>query len=292
MATAKKVRIPPPHADGFIRFGKRKAKRDARNLMFASLLRAAPKLPAEYDFDVAHKGVPTPMFGNDTYGDCVMAGRAHQTLRFELVEQKKLLKITDQDVLTEYFSETGGADTGLVVLDSIKEWRSKGWVAAKRRYKIKAFAEVDPTRSTDIKRAVYMDLGVGLGFLLPDAAIKQFTAGKPWTVVSGASGKANPRNGHYVYVPGYTKTGPVCVTWGRKQQMSWQFLAKYCDEAYTLIDAADNTTKKKRMLNAAKLQDFLDQLKQAKKTSAAAPRKHATAKRVTAKRATRRSRRG
>ena len=39
-------------------------------------------------------GVPTPMFGNDVYGDCVMAGRGHQTLRFELIEQNKIIKIT------------------------------------------------------------------------------------------------------------------------------------------------------------------------------------------------------
>jgi hypothetical protein len=44
------------------------------------------------------------MFGNDKYGDCVIAGRAHQTLRFEAVEQKKLISVTEQDVLREYWT--------------------------------------------------------------------------------------------------------------------------------------------------------------------------------------------
>ena len=64
-------------------------------------------------------------------------------------------------------------------------------------------------------------------------------------------------------MPGYTKSGPVCVTWGRKQQMSWAFLVKYCDEAYAIIDAID-TAKKKRGLDAGKLDAFLAGLRKAK----------------------------
>lgn len=262
--------IPKPRPDGIVRFGKRKAKRDDRNLMFAVLLKAPPALPAEYDFDVAHHGIPTPMFGNDQYGDCVIAGRAHQTLRFEKAEQNKLIAISDNDVLHEYFGETGGVDSGLVVLDSLKEWRKQGWLAAKRRYKIEAFAQIDQAKRSEVKRAVFMDIGVGLGFTLPDAALTQFYAGKPWSVVSGKAGRPNPRKGHYVYVPGYTKIGPVCVTWGRKQQMSWAFLAKYCDEAYAIIDAID-TAKKKRALDAGRLDAFLAGLRKAKRAAAKKP---------------------
>ena len=272
--------IPKPRPGGILRFGKRTAKRDDRNLMFAALLKAPPVLPAEYDFDVAHHGIPTPMFGNDQYGDCVMAGRAHQTLRFEKAEKNKLIKISDNDVLHEYFNETGGADSGLVVLDSLKEWRSTGWIAAKKRYQIKAFAQINQARRVEVKRAVFMDIGLGLGLTLPDSALPQFYAGKPWAVVSGKPGQPNPNNGHYVYVPGYTKSGPVCVTWGRKQQMSWAFLAKYCDEAYAIIDAIDSA-KKKRALDVGKLDAFLRALRkrkpaEAKKTSA---RKRSAAKR-------------
>jgi hypothetical protein len=258
--------IPKPRPGGIVRFGKQKARRDKRNLMFATLLKAPPVLPAEYDFDVVHHGIPTPMFGNDQYGDCVMAGRAHQTLRFEKAEQNKLIAITDNDVLHEYFSESGGTDSGLVVLDSLKEWRTTGWIAAKKRYTIKAFAQIDQGKRSEVKRAVFMDIGVGLGFTLPDAALTQFYAGKPWAVVSGQPGQPNPKNGHYVYVPGYTKSGPVCVTWGRKQQMSWAFLAKYCDEAYAIIDAID-TAKKKRALDAGKLDAFLSALRNRKPAS-------------------------
>src|SRR5262249_43696677 len=144
------------------KLGKASAKKDARNLKFARLLRAVPKLPASYDFDLTHSGIPTPMFGNDVYGDCVIAGRAHQTLRFEDIEQGSVLMITDKEVLKEYFKETGGSDTGLVVLNSLKEWRQKGWKVGKHAYQIQAFAEVDFTNHQEVRQAVFADVGVGL----------------------------------------------------------------------------------------------------------------------------------
>lgn len=140
----------------------------------------------------------------------MIAGRAHQTLRFEDLEQKTVIPISDPDVRREYFKETGGADTGLVVLDSLNLWRQRGWRVGRKRY-----------------------------VELPGAAIPQFQAGQPWTVVKGPQGRPDPDLGHYVYICGYNKTGPVCVTWGSKQQMTWQWYDKYVDEAYCIIDAKD-----------------------------------------------------
>ena len=94
------------------KLGKADAKRDSRNLRFRAVLRAAAALPASYDFDTKHPGIPTPMFGNDELGDCVMAGRAHQTLRFEDIEQGSVLMITDKDVINEYYQGDRGSRFG------------------------------------------------------------------------------------------------------------------------------------------------------------------------------------
>lgn len=253
MAKAKGIDALP-----YFKLGKAPAKRDGRNLKLATVMKAVA-LPPEYDFDVKHKAVPTPMFGNDELGDCVIAGRAHQTLRFELMEQGKLIKIGEADVEKEYFGETGGGDTGLVVLDSLKIWRTPGWKVGSRKYKIKAFAQVEPKNHTQVKRAIFLDIGIGLGLGLPKTAQAQFAAGKPWDVVSGSGSAFNSWGGHYVYVSGYTKTGIVCVTWGRKHAITWKFLDKYCDEAYAIIDAV-NTAKKKAGIDQKKLDAFLDAL--------------------------------
>ena len=241
------------------KLGKAPAKKDRRNLKFATLLRAAaPALPPTYDFDVTHSGIPTPMFGNDVHGDCVIAGRAHQTLRFEDIEQGSVLMITDKEVLREYFKETGGPDSGLVVLDSLNEWRHKGWKVGKHTYKIRAFAQVDFTTPDEVRQAIFADVGVGLGVQLPNAARRQIQTGQPWDVTTGPDARPGSWGGHYVFVPGYTPSGPVCVTWGRKQQMTWAWLDKYCDEAYAIFDAKNRF--KKALIDQTKITAFLNTL--------------------------------
>lgn len=241
------------------RLGKGRARRDERNFKFAALLRAPVKVPPEYDFDLKHRGIPTPMFANDVYGDCVIAGRAHQTLRFELIEQGSRISITDRDVLREYLKETGGADDGLVVLDSLRRWRKAGWPVGagtkKRTYRIKAFTELARPNHGQVKQAIWLDVGVGLGLSLPASAQDQVQSGKPWDVVKGPPGRIGSWGGHYVYVPGWTRAGPVCVTWGRKQQMTWAFFDRYCDEAYAIIDAIN--AKLRRALDVPKLNRML-----------------------------------
>ncbi len=236
-------------------FGKAPAKQDHRTLKLADVLLAEDHLPAAYDFDDKQNKIPMPppTYLNPPLNSCVIAGRAHQTLRFEIVEQKRLIDITDQDVRREFEKQTGGSNNNIEVLDSLKLWRTRGWEAAGQNLKIKAFTKIDPINPENIKRAIVINLGVGLGFFLPESAIIQFEAGQPWEVTRD---KASGDHGHYVYVPGYTKDGPVCITWGKKHQMSWAFVDKYCDEAYAIIDAID-TPEKKRTLDEKKITKFL-----------------------------------
>ena len=270
--------------NAFFRLGKAPAKRDPRNLQLRALLRRAVKLPIEYDFDLNHKGVPTPMFGNDAYGCCVISGRAHQTLRFELVEQKKVINISTKEVVDEYLSESGGQDSGLITLDSIALWRKRGWIAAGKRYYIRAFSEVNRARLNEVKTAIFLNLGVGIGLRLPNSAERELAAGKPWTTTTGPGSAANSWGGHYVYVSGYARLGPTCVAWGQKQQMSWGFFSAYCDEAYAIIDDL-NTTKKRATLDNKKLTAFLATVSKAT-SRAKATRKRSSATKVARKRKT------
>ena len=79
-------------------FGKAPAKHDDRNLKLADVLLAEDPLPEEYDFDDNHRRFQRLRFEIRRDNNCVIAGRAHQTLRFELAEQKVLINITDEDV--------------------------------------------------------------------------------------------------------------------------------------------------------------------------------------------------
>ena len=241
------------------KLGKAPAKRDARNLMLATILKALPPVPAEYDFDLKHPGIATPMYANDTYGDCVIAGRAHQSLRFERIEQGADVTIKDQDVLREYMEETGGEDSGLIVLDSLKAWRKVGWRFGRHKYNVAAFAEVHRSDHDEVRAAIYLLTGAGIGLSVPKSAQAQIQSGKPWDVVGGPAAKPGSWGGHYVYLSGYTETGPVCVTWGRKQQMTWAFLQKYCDELYAIVDNKDRFVRGSPV-DVAKLEQYLSQL--------------------------------
>lgn len=243
------------HAHPFFKLGKAPARRDHRNLRLAAVLHGI-RLPREYDFDLRHLGIPLPMFDNAHLGDCVIAGRAHQTLRFERLERRRVISIAERDVRREYLRETGGGDTGLAVLDSLKQWRSRGWRLDGRLHRIRAFAEIDPKRRRQVKAAIFLDVGVGMGLELPESAKRQIVAGKPWAVERGPAARSGSWGGHYVYVSGYTRRGPMAVTWGRKQQMTWAFVERYCDEAYAIVDRF-NTAKKRRGLNRRKIEEFL-----------------------------------
>jgi hypothetical protein len=237
------------------KLGKAAAKRDRRNFAFAALVKAAPKLPSSFDFDTKHPGIPTPMFANDTLGCCVIAGRAHQTLRFEDIEQGSVMMVTDKEVTKEYFKETGGPDSGLVVLDSLSEWRHDGWKVGKHTFRIQAYAELNRGNHNQVRQAIFADVGVGIGVSLPLCAQDEIQTGQPWATTSGPGSAPGSWGGHYVYVCGYTPKGPVCVTWGRKQQMTWAWFDKYCDEAYAIFDAKN--TFKKSIIDKTKLKALL-----------------------------------
>jgi hypothetical protein len=238
-----------------MRLGKLAPEFSDRDLKFSSLMRAVV-LPPAYDWDAMHPGIPTPMFGNDAYGDCVMAGRAHQTLRFEMAEQNKLIPITDKEVEAEYFKETGGADSGLVVSRSLKSWRNLGWAAGGSNYKIKGYSRLDLYNRTQVKTAMFSDLGMGIGFSVPQSAIDQFNVNHPWTVVADDGGSVG---GHYVYCVAYDSQGLTCVTWAKRQQMTWEFFDKYTDEAWAIFDAKDDPHRK-MLLKLDLLDDFLKKL--------------------------------
>jgi len=218
-----------------LNLGKLPKRYDYRTLQLKNFLVYAnlPPLPDICDVDSAFTDFSNNhMYGNDRYGDCVIAGRAHMTLRFEKFEENLLIPITDKEVTDQYFKESGGIDSGLVMLSSLNVWRQSGWTAAGKPYNIHAYAEIDKANHDELKYTIFLLRGAYTGFSVPQSAMDQFNARKPWTVVAGS----RIVGGHCVYIVGYNATGPICVTWGANQQMTWEFWDTYFDEAYAIID--------------------------------------------------------
>jgi len=222
------------------KLGRLQAREDKRTIKLATILKALPAYPAAFDVDSQYpKLTDRNMFKNDVYSDCVIAGRAHQTLRFEDYEQKLQIPISDNDVEDEYKKETGGGpgweDAGLDMLTSLNQWR-QGWTAAGKTYSIYAYTKVDATNQNEVMAACYLFNGLYIGLRLPISAQNQ----EVWDVATGPNSLPDSWGGHCVYVVAYDDEGLTCLTWGERKKMTWAFFQTYCDQAFAVIDQKDN----------------------------------------------------
>jgi hypothetical protein len=138
---------------------------------------------------------------------------------------------TANDVVTEYFSLSGGQDTGLAETQVLQTWQSAGLFGSK----IEAFAPVNHTIANTIKSAIAFYGVCYLGVQLPDSAQQQFNPGgqSTWSVVSGAQ----IDGGHCIVAAGFDDTGIQIITWGQVVTCTEGWIAQYVDEAYAIISA-------------------------------------------------------
>jgi hypothetical protein len=234
------------------RLGKKEYESDPRTLRLATFLKI-PYYKETYDFDSKRAKFPTHMWGNDAYGDCVLASEAECMLRLERVETRRTLRtLTDDVVINRYKKMTGtetpgdGNDNGLVMLQAFRAWRHIGWhFGPERDYTISAFGEVDPLDSDQLKAAIYVLGGVHFGFALPKTAMAQTDKGY-WDVVQdapGNSGKPGTWGGHAVYSKRYNKDNFYVKTWGKEIRVSDAFVKKYADEAWGVVDNLNHWRK-------------------------------------------------
>lgn len=245
-----------------LRLGKLHARRDPRTLRFAALLdrKRLPSVPSSFDYDAAHPPMPVPMFGNDAHGCCVISARAHATLRFERTEQDLVVPISTDEVLAEWYAENGGTEDGLEMLASLKQWRSRGWMAAGELYTCAAFAAVDPCITEHVQAAIFLFGSVEAGFSLPYSVTRNMDSIETWDIVAGPECAADPSGGHAVAICGYDADGLTGLTWGRRQRLSYAFLEAYCDELWAIVDALDPWRQGQGGIDVPALEAYLREL--------------------------------
>jgi len=243
------------------KLGKLPAKPDKRTITLSSILREEllPPLPLYYDNQEVLNVDDDFMFANDQYGDCVKAARAHQTLVFEAYEQKKQILITDQEVVDEYFRETGGPDSGLVLLYSLKDWRNDGWIAGGEHYTIYAFASVDWKNHDQVKHCIHLLGGVNFGMRVYQTDMDQFQAGEPWHLTAN-DGRFLGGHGVYLYAYSYDNEGLWCMTWGKRVKMTWDFWDARIDEAYGIVDNKNHWMEHDSPVDVELLDSYLDEI--------------------------------
>lgn len=221
-----------------MKLGKLAAVKDERDLLFKNFVKAT-KLPTPPE-SFSHSTFYTDwgMLGNDQYGDCVLAGAAHETMLWNKLGTHEVTMSTSY-VLADYSAVTGfdpndpATDQGTLTRTALNYRRRKGVQdASGNRHKIGAYVSLTAGNWNELMQATYIFGAVGMGFLFPASAMDQFNAHKSWDVVEGSP----IEGGHYVPVVGRSVSSVGdCITWGAAQGFTQAFYEKYSDEAYAII---------------------------------------------------------
>lgn len=220
------------------KLGKTPARKGAVKLKLRDYLTPAalPAPPKDFGHEDLVK-LPWGMLGNDKYGDCVWASKAHQVMLWN-AEGGNSVTFGEDGVLSDYTTVTGfspidpSSDQGTDMQLAASYWRQTGVVdAAGERHKIAAYLAITPGDVQEHMLALYLFGTVDIGIRVPTYAQDQFSAGKPWTrrVCYRIEG------GHCVPLVARRNGMFVCVTWGREQAMTDGFFKTFNDESLVAL---------------------------------------------------------
>jgi hypothetical protein len=178
------------------------------------------------------------MADNDTLGDCVEAGTDHAIKAMNALLGTHDYEPTDPEISEQYFHETGGSDTGLVVATHLLTWQRYGLFAppyapiGTKVNRIGAFAPVKTDSLVAFQRCIDLFGFAFMGIQCPQSMQDQFgIPGREITVVKGSP----IEGGHCILGVGYDDDSCEIITWGQRRKMSYGFLAAYMDECDAVI---------------------------------------------------------
>jgi hypothetical protein len=251
-----------------VKLGKKEYVHDDRTLMMGKYILPDITVPPTFDFDAPRRPFPVKVWGNEEYGDCVIAGEANQTLRLERIEAHRTVPLDDQDAIDRYKTMTlceqpgDENDTGLEIIEAMRNWKNVGFYMHTRGriFTIAAYGELDPSDRQITRAASYLLHGVQWGFWLPRAA-QAMTEDLVWDYngETGAEWKPGSWGGHCVYSKQFDEDSHTVLTWGREVRVSDSFIDRYADEAWAVVDSLD-PWKKTQVLDVDKLEQELGQI--------------------------------
>jgi hypothetical protein len=189
-------------------------------------------------------GVPS-----DGLGDCTISALGHGKQVLTLNASKETTP-SDTSILTDYENWCGyvlgdeSTDNGGVMLDILNDAVAQGLFGNK----LDAYTSIHilstgsgnyngiVVSQNDMMIAIWLFGGAYIGVQLPISAQTQRTWHVPAT--PGPDDEPGSWGGHAIWVLSYNTHCLTCITWGQLQQLTWEWLSVYCDEAYGLVDTA------------------------------------------------------
>lgn len=239
------------------RLGRLPMKTTRKALLFSDFFKFV-KLPPKQEYWTKKTPLPLRTFGNTSYGCCTIAKQAVASMRMERIEQRKLIDISDEEVIRVYLDLSerlyGGGDNGAYEDDALTNWRDPTKTfrdAAGHPYTIDAFLKINAANHDEMRAGLVLGAPKGIAICLNlPAAFARLEPPAEWHVPAGNAliGEWMPGSwgGHSLFCNGYNSRGLILDhTWGVPNNLlTWEAAAAYCDEAHLLIDSVDTWRKK------------------------------------------------
>jgi YD repeat-containing protein len=248
-----------------VRLGRLPMKTTRKALLFSDFFKFV-KLPSSQTYWKKKTPLPLRSYGNLDFGDCTRAKQAVATTRMERIEQRRLIEITDAEVIRVYTEMSdrlyGGGDNGAFEDDALNEWRNPEKTFRDTNgnpYTIDAYLRINAANHDEMKAALALAgaKGIAICINLP-ATFADIEPPQAWDVPDGQAlvGEWMPGSwgGHSSWCNGYSKDGIVIDhTWELDNQiLSWDAVAAYVDEAHLVVDSVDAWRKTIKTQKAVK----------------------------------------
>jgi hypothetical protein len=228
-----------------LKLGKLPYEHDERTIDLGAFLDVS-YVPEKYDFDKGRAAFPNGVWGNHKWQNCVTVAQAHCLTRLRRIETRRSSAMNEADVVKHYLTLTDSKrpgdvrDKGLSVLRMLKHWQRRGFTKPSWMYfhKIAVYGELDPLDQAQLRQACYLLGGVFLGLALPLAAQEQYQLGR-WEVpldTDRAAYLPGTWGEHLVFAKRYDLDNFYVLTWGNEIQVSNDFIKRYCDEAWAVVN--------------------------------------------------------
>lgn len=168
------------------------------------------------------------MLGNDSHGDCGVAGLEHGFMADAAATYRDETFPTDQQAIDYYTAYDNGQDVGVVLSEYLAHVRQHGYYDNS----VKAYAPFQVHDIPTLHFAVWAYDFSYTGIRVTQGMMNAFAAGKPWDLDDMLSDTVG---GHCIPIVGYDSAYLYAVTWGRVQAISysaWHFMS---DEAWAVI---------------------------------------------------------
>lgn len=246
--------IKHPNSNLTFRLGRtRPVARCPRFSLHNYLMRGLAAPPPSCDYTKPAAKALANVYGNDTLGDCVIAGMAHVVGVLTAGATGTPFVYTREQIIQLYGAIGGyvpgdpATDRGCDEQTALNYWENNGAPAGTHR--IAGWLSVNAADPAEYRTALWLFENLYFGLELPDAWVNPMPAepGFVWD----AKGPPDPNNGHCVAGVGYTGQGVVIDTWGMTGTLTDRAIAQYGSlashgEVYTVVsqDAVSKASQK------------------------------------------------